>query len=84
MLDDLREVLDWYLRRYAGNTQGLIIESSSASTAVSPDQGPVTLPAPSLLPGKPYWNSLGNLLLPVPEAFIPADPPWTRLWRSPV
>src|SRR5262249_9756812 len=32
-------------------------------------------PAPGLVPGKPSWNSLGNLLLPVSAAFLPPGPP---------
>jgi hypothetical protein len=42
VLDDLCEVLDWYLLRYARNSSAASPESSSDGVATSPEHGPIT------------------------------------------
>jgi hypothetical protein len=68
VLDDLCDVLEWYLRRYGGEVSA----SGEDRRKYVPQPGVAVFPG-SPLPGQPFRNSLGNVLVPVPEDYLPPN-----------
>jgi hypothetical protein len=67
VLDDLCDVLEWYLGRYGSD-----MLAAAEDSRRPPAQAVVTAVPEKPVAGRRFRNSLGNVLVPIPEAFLPS------------